>query len=639
MKPPPLLAAAAAALVLCTGPAAPRKAPPPPAPRTPTVEAAVPAATAEVCAVFDDLRAVADAKFSKSRAESVSRLLARGGLEAPVFPLSALRAALAEPCRVAHLVLLDAVSSADRAALDAFAARGGRVVVHGATAPELAAFFGVSRPDPARDYRFPPGGGSWEEFRFSGTPPLNAPARIANRAAKVLAATPVSPGVTVAARWRDARGAAGPPAILRGPKGWWLVRPLYEDGSGRDRARLLSALTCNLRPPLWRGSSKALEARAWAAVGAASRADAERALLRLAPKGRAEVVRASLRRVAALDDARAELFRKGLYGAAQSNLWALVSEVRLARAATMPVGPVRKGRPLAVWAPTGFPPAACRDWDDAAAKLAAAGATDLYLYAGSLAAAVADLPGVPKTPEAARRGNPFPAAVAACRRLGIRVHAWMPALQFEHPPEDRFAAYAKAGRLLRRDPGGEPMEWLAPASPAVAAELSRAVCAVAREEGVDGIHLDFLRYPSGSLRGSRDPATVTALLARLRADLRAAAPACALSVAVYGGYPACVKNRGQDWQAWLDRGLCDRCVPMNYVPDLAGLRRLAGMQRRNRSRLLCGIGASSKESLLEPDGLVEQLREAYALGYAGAAIYAFDDRFVEELVPALRLAR
>ena len=52
MKTPPLLVAAAAALVLCTGPAAPRKAPPPPAPRTPTVEAAVPAATAEVCAVY-----------------------------------------------------------------------------------------------------------------------------------------------------------------------------------------------------------------------------------------------------------------------------------------------------------------------------------------------------------------------------------------------------------------------------------------------------------------------------------------------------------------------------------------------------------------------------------------------------------
>ena len=90
---------------------------------------------------------------------------------------------------------------------------------------------------------------------------------------------------------------------------------------------------------------------------------------------------------------------------------------------------------------------------------------------------------------------------------------------------------------------------------------------------------------------------------------------------------------------WLDRGLADRAMPMNYVSDLAGLRGLMAKQTRHRDRLLCGIGASARESVLDVPALVDQLREAYAQGYRGAAVYAFDDRFLEEFVPALLLAQ
>ena len=55
--------------------------------------------------------------------------------------------------------------------------------------------------------------------------------------------------------------------------------------------------------------------------------------------------------------------------------------------------------------------------------------------------------------------------------------------------------------------------------------------------------------------------------------------------------------------------------------------------------LVCGLGPCARESFLEPDELLEQLREAYREGYAGAALFSFDARFVEDLVPALRIAR
>ena len=289
-----------------------------------------------------------------------------------------------------------------------------------------------------------------------------------------------------------------------------------------------------------------------------------------------------------------------------------------------------------MWVPNGRLPPACPSWRVAAAQLASAGVTDIYLYARSLAGAVAAIPGVPRV--AGAPADPFPEAVAACRAFGVRVHAWLPALQFENAPDDRFAGFAKAGRLLH-DPSGKAIGWLNPAVPANARDIALAAVSIARKEGVAGIQLDFVRYPDAATREKRSAAAVTELVARVRRELRAAAPACELSVAVYGSYPACRDNVGQDWRGWLARGIVDRAVPMNYFGSLGALRAFLERQRGGRDRLVCGLGPCARESFLEPDELLEQLREAYREGYAGAALFSFDARFVEDLVPALRIAR
>ena len=627
------LFAAVLAALFASG-AAPARKPAAAPSRKPSIAAEVPAATAEVAVVFDDLDAPDAARFARSRAVSASRLLGRAGLAAPVFPQSSLAAALREPCRVAHLMHLSRVDRSDLAALDAFVARGGRVVVHGSESPKLAAWFGVTAPPKERTT--PAGGGAWTAFRFAEPRPLNAPARVESRASAVFSLRAAAPDVRAIAHWEDAAGRRGPAAAFRGPKGFWIVRTLYEDASARDRARLLSSLTCTMHAPLWRTSEKALEAAAWAVAGAKDAAGAEAALVRLAPEGRREIVRSVFHGVRKVDAARAELCSRGLYGAAQSNVWELAAGVRLARCAALPLEPARAGRPLAVWVPNGRLPPACPSWRVAAAQLASAGVTDVYLYAGSLAGAAAAIPGVPRA--AGAPADPFPEAVAACRAFGVRVHAWLPALQFENAPDDRFAGFAKAGRLLH-DPSGKAIGWLNPAVPANAKDVALAAVSIARKEGVAGIQLDFVRYPDAATREKRSAAAVTELVARVRRELRAAAPACELSVAVYGSYPACRDNVGQDWRGWLARGIVDRAVPMNYFGSLGALRAFLERQRDGRDRLVCGLGPCARESFLEPDELLEQLREAYREGYAGAALFSFDARFVEDLVPALRIAR
>ena len=73
--------------------------------------------------------------------------------------------------------------------------------------------------------------------------------------------------------------------------------------------------------------------------------------------------------------------------------------------------------------------------------------------------------------------------------------------------------------------------------------------------------------------------------------------------------------------------------------DLPTLRRYMDQHPKNRRKQLCGVGASSNHSLLPPRDLLAQLREAFRAGYAGAAIYPFDERFLADYALVLRLAR
>ena len=609
------------ALPACNPPSAsppdtvPRPAPPP-----------APPAPAPVCFVHDD--AGPDAKFSLSRANASARRLALAGVDAPVFPMASLRTALSEPCRVAHLVYPGRFGADDLAALRAFVGRGGRLVVHYADDPGLAALFGLRAP------KLPglaPTKGTWTGFDFLGPPPLHAPASVDQTPPRVVEFVPASKDVRVLARWRGANPTQGPPALLRGPVGFWLSRPLYDDLPANDAARLLLSLTATLDPTQWKTAAKALEAR----LPNARLRDQERALARLpADDPKRPALAALTTRYQVLDAARRKKASQGLYGASLAELWEMERTLSAAEAASHPLGPDRGAARLAVWAKGGWPPGT-NTWASCAETIAAAGVTDVYLYAGSLSASIPAVPGVPADPGRGWRGDPFPAAVKACHARGIRVHAWIFSLSADTDPASRYGA-AKDDRRLLHSPGrAARLPWLDPAVKANGDDLVAFVRALATKTGVDGVNLDYFRYPHEATAEARDPEKLRALLARVRAALRAAAPACELSVDVYG-YTAAI---AQDWDGWLAAGLFDKALVMNYAPDTETLRRYMDVHPKNRKKQLCGIGAASNQSLLAPLDLIAQLREAFRAGFAGAAIYPFDERFLADYATILRLAR
>lgn len=179
--------------------------------------------------------------------------------------------------------------------------------------------------------------------------------------------------------------------------------------------------------------------------------------------------------------------------------------------------------------------------------------------------------------------DPFGRALKEAHARGVEVHAWVNALlawSAEFPPTAPDHVYLRHPDWFVRDGRGRSMRdldrreldragltgegwFLDPAREEVRTELRRFVLDVATRYPVDGIHLDYIRYPTGwtPLEG---PAAVTRLVGLIRRDLEAARPTARLSAAVMPQPEVALRSFGQDWGSWIASGLVDEVAPMVY---------------------------------------------------------------------------
>jgi uncharacterized lipoprotein YddW (UPF0748 family) len=240
--------------------------------------------------------------------------------------------------------------------------------------------------------------------------------------------------------------------------------------------------------------------------------------------------------------------------------------------------------------------------------------------------------------------DPLATAIELGRRAGLKIHAWinvnlvasgatLPRSR-EHVaslhPEWLMVPRALASPLARvtpRSPAylGTLSRWtrgaadrveglyLSPISVAAQDYTAAVVKEVAERYDVDGVHLDYIRYPNvdfdyspasliafrAAVAASRpvaerqrldraavaDPAAwadalapewaafrrdrLTALVRRLQAVVRAARPTALVSAAVVPVPAAARDGRLQDWSAWARAGYLDVICPMIYTTDAA----------------------------------------------------------------------
>ncbi len=209
--------------------------------------------------------------------------------------------------------------------------------------------------------------------------------------------------------------------------------------------------------------------------------------------------------------------------------------------------------------------------------------------------------------------DPLEVAVRSAHEHGLELHAWLNALTglgsggaaacntlvesapgnprhvlLEHPEW----AMMNEGGVRQPCPNAEEYVWLSPGIPGVRTALARVAADITRRYGVDGIHLDRIRYPGtqwsydpASLAAfGRSPADDPAAWAQFRRDLvsltvretfdsiRAVRADVPLSVAAWGIYEDrwnWRSSRGfaqyyQDPHAWAAGGYLDVAAPMTY---------------------------------------------------------------------------
>lgn len=548
-------------------------------------------------------------------------------------------------------------------ALRTFLERGGQLVVCYSAEPALAARMGFK----LGAYRRTELPGRWSRFVFPEAAAWRVPERIVQESFNITPATPASENARVIAWWENAAGQrTGDPAWLASPQGFWMTHVLQNDDVA-NKADLLAGLLGSLDPSIWTAVARH---RLATAGQIDSFRDIQGALSGIAAQaGQNEAVAALLDRARQENAALRALFAGGRFAQA-----ALAGRT-LRNTLTEAYARAQKPAPnefRGVWDHDGigwYP----GDWDRTARELAGAGINAIFpnLLWGGLAHYPSQV--LPVSFTARQLGDQAEQCLAAARKYGLQVHVWMVCWNLENAPADFVARMRKEGRL-QVTVGGETIPWLDPADPRNVALAVAALREVVERYPVDGVHLDYVRYPDADVsfsavsrrefekargravpRWPRDVAAGGALSAeykRWRAgritefvravnrEVKSVRPGVNVSAAVFSGYPDCIAGVGQDWGAWLKDGLVDFVCPMTYTTDAAGFHNRTRQHLAlpgARGRVYPGLGVTAEESQLGPDQVIEQVLLTRQLGAAGFALFDLSHSLREEILPLLRL--
>lgn len=287
--------------------------------------------------------------------------------------------------------------------------------------------------------------------------------------------------------------------------------------------------------------------------------------------------------------------------------------------------------------------------------------------------------------------DPLQTTIELARQQGLKVHAWINLLlvsslarlprsrehvALRHP--DWLLTPSDLVRKVRSLPDGDPRQlslrsqyfheqkaaeglFLDPALPEVQVHLLKMVGELVSSYQIDGLHLDYVRYPGtdpayglGAITqfvrslperpiGPEGLSTaqsltiagqypqewnqfrrnqVTRLVSRIQHKVSQEDPQILLSAAVVADPNRAYNSCLQDWQQWLKAGILDVVCPMSYTPRAMVFEdwiRTAS-QTSSQSRLWAGIGAYK----LDGAGIIEQVKLSRRLDADGFVIFSYN---------------
>ena len=275
------------------------------------------------------------------------------------------------------------------------------------------------------------------------------------------------------------------------------------------------------------------------------------------------------------------------------------------------------------------------NWPKTMQVLKSANVTDLFVNVAGPDFAHYPSSILPRSKTFAEHGDQMSACLRATQGAGIRVHAWIICFNATRGVPKQLETFKARGWRLR-DKDGALTTYLNPANANVRSYVLSIVDEINSRYAVQGIHLDFVRWPHTVAKPADAVNPVTQFVAEARRRVKR--PRW-LTAAVYAKYPRCMETVGQDWVKWLDFDLVDYVVPMDYTESASQFEsflRQHASRSVNARRTIAGIGVTASESNLSAAQVVEQIRLARKYGLAGQSLFDLDATLEQKVLPVLR---
>ena len=601
-----------------------------------------------------------DVQYARSVAKRFSRMLGLIGFPADTFEESSLSNAQLKSRKLIVLPLNAVLSAQATRLLKNFVAGGGKLFVTYNLADTVAPLLGLRQTDWLKEES--PGQFASIHLKAPEIPDL--PISIRQASWNITVAAPTTSQTKVIGYWHNMAGeSTGLPALFMGEGGVFFSHIFLPDDI-LTKIRFLAALLGHLIPEF----RQILAKRAIETMTAIGHTDGLKALEGFVQESGVPEAGHALRAGRRLmDKARVEYSSKA-YSTAITT--ARASREAFSKAYFLShVSLETEGR--AVWNHSGLG-AYPGDWDRSAKELAAAGVNMILPNVAWAGVVHYSSKVLPQSKTFTQYGDQLAQCVTATRKYGLEVHVWKITWNLEGAPKEFVEKMRKDGRT-QVSATGKPLNWLCPSHPKNVQLELESILEIVTNYDVDGIHLDYIRYPGSHacyceacrkrfmlatrLQIDAWPAAVlpntgkygdkyiewrsqqiTRLVRLLHKRLREANPNIKLSAAVFGGYPACVTSIGQDWIAWAKAGYIDFVCPMNYTENTNYFTQLLVDQIALMPKdvaIYPGIGATATNSLLTPDAVVEQVYLSRSLGASGWTIFDYSLDISETVLPAL----
>lgn len=259
----------------------------------------------------------------------------------------------------------------------------------------------------------------------------------------------------------------------------------------------------------------------------------------------------------------------------------------------------------------------------------------------------------PPAPRDADLDDPLQFLLEQLQGSGIRVHAWINTLLTwssaalpeghvfaRHPDWSMHSAEGKSaldelltGTLDRSRVEGA---YLCPSRPEVMEYLTNVYSEVAEAYPVDGIHLDYVRYPNAgychcpvcqeAAAGWDEFAAyrrhaVTQVTKAIRDACKKVRPDIVYSAAVFPEPDVAAEDKGQAWPEWTAKGLVDLLFPMAYNSSaFVTLDSVLRVKRLSAVPVVAGVGTY----LQSPYEMKQTLHMLKSLDLAGVCHFSYN---------------